>query len=124
MKTSVIPSLSTDENLAQLKAFRRNGSQDPQIQKARLREAAQEFESLLVEQMFREMRKNVPESPIFGPNNGKEIFQEMLDSEFVARIVDRGGLGLTDILVRSFEPPVRPGSALAKGPPDKNGQTK
>jgi len=45
----------------------------------------------------------VPESPIFGRNNGKEIFNEMLDSEYVGRILERGGLGLANILVESLE---------------------
>ena len=66
---------------------------------ARLDQIMQEFESLLVEQMLKEMRNNVPESPIFGESRGREIFNEMLDGEYARAIEQRGGLGLARFMI-------------------------
>jgi len=124
MKTSILPSFVDANAQARMQVLRGAKSRDPEVEKARLHEAAKEFEGLLLEQMLKSMRKNVPESPIFGRNNGKEIFSEMLDGEFVKRITDRGGIGLADILVRSFEMGPRSagvqkiGPEPVKGPPE------
>ena len=63
-----------------------------------LKEVSEEFEILLVEQMFKIMRTNVPESPLFGENRGMEIFREMLDGEFARLMVSRGGIGMAQYL--------------------------
>ncbi len=102
MRTDVIPSLALGRNEARLLAMR-GDLPGRQREQARLKEVAKEFEALLVESMMREMRKNVPESPIFGRDTGREIFNEMLDGEYVRLIVQRGGLGIADLLVRQLE---------------------
>ena len=68
----------------------------------RLKQAAREFESLLLEQMVKEMRDATPKSDLFGEEKGRELFQEMLDGEFVRVMSDSGGIGLADFLVRSL----------------------
>ncbi len=78
-----------------------------ELEQLRLREAAREFEGLLVEQMVKEMRKSVPKSGLLGDEPGHELFQEMLDGEFVRLMTRKGGIGIADYLVRSLggEPP-------------------
>ena len=68
-----------------------------------LKEVAQEFEGLLIEQMVREMRKAVPKSPLLGREIGQEIFNEMLDGEFVRLMVERGGIGLSKFFLNSVQ---------------------
>ena len=69
----------------------------------RLKWATEEFETLLIEQMFKIMRANVPESPMFGENRGMEIFREMLDGEFARLMVSRGGIGMAKYLQDGFK---------------------
>jgi Rod binding domain-containing protein len=69
---------------------------------ARLDGVMREFESLLVEQMLKEMRDNVPDSPLFGKSRGREIFNEMLDGEYAKAMEQRGGLGLAKFMVEKM----------------------
>jgi Rod binding domain-containing protein len=70
---------------------------------ARLDQVMHEFESLLVEQMLKEMRNNVPESPLFGQSRGREIFNEMLDGEYAKAMEQRGGLGLARFMIDKMD---------------------
>jgi len=70
---------------------------------ARLDQVMHEFESLLVEQMLKEMRDNVPESPLFGQSRGREIFNEMLDGEYAKAMEQRGGLGLARFMIDKMD---------------------
>ena len=73
--------------------------------KKRLQGAAQEFESLLLETMVKEMRTSVPKSKLMGDDPGRELFNEMLDGEFVRLMSSRGGIGLADFLVNNLNDP-------------------
>lgn len=68
----------------------------------RLKQAAREFEALFLEQMVREMRDATPKSDLFGREKGEEIFQEMLDGEFVRLMTEAGGIGLANFILRSL----------------------
>jgi flagellar protein FlgJ len=71
----------------------------------RLKDAADEFESLLLEEMVRSMRASVPKGTLFGKDQGREIFNEMLDGEFVRLMSHRGGIGLSDFLIKNLNDP-------------------
>jgi flagellar protein FlgJ len=59
-----------------------------------LRESSREFESLLVMEMLKAMRKSVPEGGLFEKDSSSEIFKDMLDTE-TAKAASRGkGLGI------------------------------
>ena len=66
MRTDIYPALSGNRPDAKLMNLK--GRKDVEVGKNRLREAAKEFESLMLEQMMREMRKNVPRSGLLGEN--------------------------------------------------------
>lgn len=101
LKNSIIPSWASGRNNAQIQVLKALGGAGQQ-ENSRLREAAKEFEGIMVEMMVKAMRKNVPESPLLGESNAREIFQEMLDSEYVRLMVDRGGFGIADLLVNQL----------------------
>ena len=67
-----------------------------------LREATQEFESLFIAQMMREMRSTVPESSLLGSGSGQQIFREMLDQELSRRAAYSGDFGIGDLLYRQL----------------------
>ncbi len=78
------------------------GTEAAELEQLRLREAAREFEGLLLEQMVKEMRKAVPKSGLLGDEPGQELFEEMLDGEFVRLMTRKGGIGIADYLTRSL----------------------
>ncbi|MDH5752219.1 MAG: rod-binding protein [Deltaproteobacteria bacterium] len=101
MRAEILPAMVSArpaKNLDSLKE-RVRGETD----RGKLKEAAQEFEALMLEQMVKEMRKNVHKSDLFGENSGEEIFQEMLDGEYVRIMVQRGGIGLAELMVKQFQ---------------------
>jgi flagellar protein FlgJ len=99
MELNVLPNIALERGAARLQTLRGGAPDDGR----RLREAAKEFEAIMLEMMVKEMRDNVPESPIFGENRGREIFNELLDGEYVRMMVNRGGLGLADLLTRQLD---------------------
>jgi flagellar protein FlgJ len=103
MRTDVRVSIPTPGNAKAevLSDGFKNKARDAQ----RLKETAQEFESLLLEQMVREMRATVPKSKLLGEDPGRDLFNEMLDGEFVRLMSSRGGIGLGDFLASHMDDP-------------------
>jgi len=98
MQLNVLPGFALDRGAAHLEALRQR-RHDPAAERARLEGAAREFEAIMMELMVKSMRANVPASPIFGRDTGREIFNEMLDSQYARMMVDRGGIGLARLMV-------------------------
>jgi flagellar protein FlgJ len=67
-----------------------------------LREAAQEFESLFIQQLFKEMRKSVSDSDLFGDRDAEKTFQSMLDEEMSIKLSKGGGIGLSDVIYKQL----------------------
>ncbi|MFW5782109.1 MAG: rod-binding protein [Candidatus Muiribacteriaceae bacterium] len=67
-------------------------------QKEELKKTCQEFESLFVNQLMKEMRKTVDKSGFIDGGHGEEIFQSMLDEEYAKEISKSQTLGLSDML--------------------------
>lgn len=108
MRTTIDPTLSRlaqRPELFRTKHSVKTALQDKsgaELDKIRLKQAAREFESLLLEQMVKEMRSATPKSELLGREKDQELFQEMLDGEFVRLMTESGGIGLADFLVRSL----------------------
>ena len=86
-------------------------SVDPQ-----LAAVAEEFESLLLNMMLKTMRDSVPRSDLFGDESRVRMYEEMRDEEMAKVMAARGGLGLSELIVRQFErdPTADPRAALAQ----------
>ncbi len=89
-------------------------------EKARLRLAAKEFESLFMYQMLKSMRQTIGEStlaegsPMSG-SLGKDTFMDMFDIEMAREIATGGSGSISDILYASLEKTI---TAEFDGPPD------
>jgi Rod binding domain-containing protein len=70
----------------------------------RFKEAAREFEAVLVERMVKEMRTGDFKSTLFGKDSGMETYRDMLDGEYVRLMTERGGIGLADFMIRNTPP--------------------
>jgi len=69
---------------------------------AALRQSCHEFEAIFVNEMFKAMRKTVPDSDLVKKSLAIETFQEMLDME-TARQASRGqGLGIGEAMYRQL----------------------
>ncbi|SFB75886.1 Rod binding protein [Brevinema andersonii] len=76
----------------------------------KIKEVAQEFESLFVEQMFKEMKKTIKKTDLFNDNSSKnEIFDDMLITEYAKNASKTGSFGLAKMIEDSLTPkiPVR-----------------
>ena len=63
-----------------------------------LRKASEEFESLLIYQVIREMRKTINKNPLFHGGRAEEMFESFLDLETSRQIAQTGGFGLGKML--------------------------
>lgn len=67
------------------------------------KEVAQEFESLFVEMMFKEMRKNLNKSNIFSSNSPEtDLFTDLLYTEYSKISVQNQGFGIAQIIQNSL----------------------
>lgn len=72
--------------------------------KARLEKAAQEFESLFLQQMMSAMRKTVQKEDRFSGGQAEAAFQPMLDQQYAMSAASRnGGIGIGRMLYQSLE---------------------
>ncbi len=69
-----------------------------------LRESSSEFETLYLMEMFKAMRKAVPEGGLFEKSMSTEIFQEMLDMETAKSATRGAGLGLATAIYEQMSP--------------------
>jgi Rod binding domain-containing protein len=83
--------------------------------RAGLKKACKEFESFLVYQTIREMRKTVEKNPLFHGGEAEDMFEGFLDMETARKISDSGGFGLWKILYKQLEAqvPAESGQAVA-----------
>lgn len=101
LKRNILPPVAQSRNEIRIGALR-NGKPSRGDEAGRLAEVAKEFETIMVEMMIKSMRQNVPESPLFGESNAREIFQDMLDGEYARLLVNRRGFGISETLVRQL----------------------
>lgn len=74
---------------------------------ARLREAAQDFETVYLTEMLTKM--GVAREPeTFGGGFGAEAFQSLLNEAYAERIVGRGGTGIAEMVYRQLRDAIAP----------------
>lgn len=63
-----------------------------------LENASRQFESLLLNFMFREMRATVPESSLFPPSMAQALYTGMMDEQIAKEMAQNGGIGISRII--------------------------
>jgi len=63
-----------------------------------LRESSREFETLFVMEMYKAMRKTVPEGGLIEKDASTEIFTEMLDMERAKATTQGKGIGIAEAM--------------------------
>ncbi|WP_157151316.1 rod-binding protein [Brachyspira sp. SAP_772] len=76
---------------------------DKEFQKKRLREVSEDFESLMINQMLKEMRKTVNKSGLIDGGMAEEIFEDMLYDEYAKEFSKTKTFGLAEIIYNQME---------------------
>lgn len=67
-----------------------------------LKKAAKEFESYFISYLLKVMRESIPKDSLFGGGKGEEMYRSFQDEELAKKMVDSGGIGLTEIIMRDL----------------------
>ena len=70
---------------------------------AKLREAANEFEAIFIQQMLKSMRKTSLESDLLPKSEGEKIFRSMLDEQYAKLSAKSGSLGLGQMIYQQLK---------------------
>lgn len=68
----------------------------------KLKDAAQQFEAIFIQQMFKEMRNTVPEDGLIERSNADDMYTQMQDAEAAKIMADRGGIGLAELMLQEL----------------------
>lgn len=69
---------------------------------AELSDACRQMESLFIHHLFKEMRNTIHKSGFISGGRAEEIYTSMLDAEMAAKISNRGGIGLSEMLLHQL----------------------
>lgn len=64
----------------------------------KIQKACQDFESLFIHYMMKEMRQTVPQDQLFGGGQAESLYTNMLDAEVAKKISSQRGVGLAPML--------------------------
>ena len=78
------------------------GSGLTEKQRQQAKKAAQDFEGLFIGMMVKSMRETVGKDELTGGGRGEEIYRSLLDQEYVAAAVKRGGFGLAKLIEKDI----------------------
>jgi flagellar protein FlgJ len=70
---------------------------------ADLKAASEQFESLLLNFMIREMRSTVPDSALFPQSMADEIYTGMLDEQTAKEMAKNGGIGISRMIFEQLK---------------------
>jgi len=69
---------------------------------AKLKEAAQQFEAIFIQQMYKEMRKTHPDDGLIQRGNAEDIYAQLQDLEAAKITAQQGGIGLADLMMQQL----------------------
>jgi flagellar protein FlgJ len=68
----------------------------------KLKDACQQFESLFLSQMLKEMKKSIPKADGEG-NKEKDTYEDMMYEEVAKSMASSGGVGMANILYQQMK---------------------
>ncbi|MCF6265575.1 MAG: rod-binding protein [Desulfuromusa sp.] len=92
--------IDTDQLFSQAttQAPKAHKGQDPQ----KLKEAAQQFEAIFIQQMYKEMRKTIPNDGLIQRGNADDVYAQLQDLEAAKITAQQGGIGLADLMMQQL----------------------
>jgi flagellar protein FlgJ len=80
------------------KAPKKAPGRDPE----KLKELAQQFEAVYLQQIFKEMRNTVPEDGLIERGNADDVYTQLQDAEAAKKMAEQGGIGLADLMLQQL----------------------
>ena len=71
----------------------------------KLRDVCRQMESLFIHHLLKEMRATIHKSGFISGGRAEEIYTSMMDAEIAVKIAERGGIGLSEMLLRQLNDP-------------------
>lgn len=68
----------------------------------KLKQTAQQFEAIFIQQMFKEMRNTIPNDGLIPRGNADDMYTQMQDLEAAKIMAERGGIGLADLMLQEL----------------------
>ena len=68
----------------------------------KLKEAAQQFEAIFIQQMYKEMRKTVPDDGLIQRGNADDVYTQLQDLEAAKVTAQQGGIGLAEMMIQQL----------------------
>lgn len=105
-QTHALKSLRSLKQVSTGTGTKNSEGRTPQEERERAIKAANSFESLLIHNMLKSMRKNTMSE---GTSNQRALYDDMLDQRLAETMVEAGGLGIASQLVKQLDPTVSKG---------------
>lgn len=67
-----------------------------------LKKVCKEFEGILINMMYKQMRASVPKSDLLPGDVGRDVFESMLDEKLTEEASKGRGIGLADVLYKQL----------------------
>lgn len=96
----------------------KKGARDGSANDSELAEACHQMESLFINHLFKEMRTTIHRSGFISGGRAEEIYISMMDAEMAAKLANRGGIGLADMLLHQLGTPAPDAEAEDSGDPE------
>ncbi len=74
------------------------GSTVPDEQKAQLKNLAQDYEGVFLNQLVSAMRKTVPENEFMPTSHAEKVYRSMLDQEYAKQLAKSEQIGLSKVV--------------------------
>mgnify|MGYP002637887660 CR=1 FL=1 len=71
--------------------------------KQRMKQTAQDFEAIFVQQIFKEMKRTVPDGGLLPRGQAEEIYSDLQDMEAAKQLTGHGGIGLAEMLLEQMQ---------------------
>ena len=72
------------------------------LDRAKAREAAEEFEAVFLSQMLNHMFAGIKTDKLFGGGHGEDAYRAMMVQEYGKAMVESGGVGIADAVMREI----------------------
>ena len=93
--------VDTKQRIQRLQDLKKSG-QAGKGSNAEMRNVCRQMESLFIHHLLKEMRATIHQSGFISGGRAEEIYTSMLDAEMAIKISERGGIGLSEMLLQQL----------------------
>lgn len=109
MDIKAVSGVSSITNMESNKAKSADNSFEKHLENAvgkndeqQLKKVCKEFEGIMLDMMFKQMKASIPKSDLIPSDSGKDVFESMLDEKLMEEVSEGSGIGLADVLYKQL----------------------